>query len=463
MILPGDRVLDYKDEIINHLCELIKIKSVKDKAAPGKPYGEGAYAALLYMLDLASSLGFKTKNIDGHAGYAEYGQGEKIAAVLVHLDVVPEGEGWTYPPYGGTIADGKIYGRGTADNKGPAVVALYSLKVLKDMGLIPDKRIRVIFGTDEESGMKDMEYYFTKEPLPDIAFSPDTAYPIYNREKGIIHFDLSSEIPADDPEVIINGGTAANVVPESCQAVFPLSALAPGAVYNAKSEALSSTFTKTVVTSNDESLIVKTTGFSAHASSPSTGLNAISYLLGFLFRVKLLSEKKGLLYYLNNTIGIEFNGKSLGIDMRDPESGELTLNLGMLRYSEYGAKATVDIRYPVTADGSTILSRITQAASKYGVKISNIHDSPPLFVKPDHPLIAILSEAYEKITGQKAGLMSMGGGTYARTLKNRGVAFGSAEGANYHKADEYVLIDKLLLHARICTQAMYEMAVAKLP
>lgn len=462
MMLPGDRILQYKDEIIKHICGLVKIRSVKGSAVPGKPYGEGAHSALEYMLDLASSLGFETKNIDGHAGYAQYGRGEKIAAVLVHLDVVPEGEGWTYPPYEGTVTDGKIYGRGTADNKGPAVVALYSLKVLKDMGLLPDKRTRVIFGTDEESGMKDMEYFFTKEPLPDIAFSPDTAYPIYNREKGIIHFDLTSKIPTGDAPVTITGGTAANVVPESCIAVFPLSELTPDAVYNAKSEALSSTFSKTTVISDEGSLKIKTTGFSAHASAPSTGLNAISYLLDFIYRVNLLTEKNGLLYFLNSVISTEFDGKKLGIDMKDQESGELTLNLGKLSYSDVFAKATVDIRYPVTADGGAVISKITHMASKYGVNVQSIHDSPPLFVKPDHPLIAILSEAYEKITGQKAELMSTGGGTYARTLKNRGVAFGSAEGANYHKADEYIHIDKLLLHARICTQAMYEMAVAEL-
>jgi succinyl-diaminopimelate desuccinylase len=234
-------------------------------------------------------------------------------------------------------------------------------------------------------------------------------------------------------------------------------------IYKAKSEALSSTLSKTTVVTDDGSLKIRTTGFSAHASSPSTGLNAISYLLKFLYKTDLLTEKKGLLYFLNSLIGTEYDGSGLGIDMKDQESGELTLNLGILRYSYESVKATIDIRYPVTADGNEILSRITHEASKYGVIINSIHDSPPLFVKPDHPLIAILSKAYEKITGKKAELLSTGGGTYARTLKNRGVAFGSAEGANYHKADEYVLIDKLILHARICTQAMYEMAVAKLP
>ncbi|HHY13423.1 MAG TPA: Sapep family Mn(2+)-dependent dipeptidase, partial [Thermoanaerobacterales bacterium] len=175
----------YRNDIIKSVQEQIKIKSVKGESKPGMPFGEGPREALEHALKLSEELGFKTKNVDGYAGHAEYGEGDDIVGVLVHLDVVPEGTGWVHPPYGGEIHDGKIYGRGTIDNKGPAIAALYALKALKDSGVNMKRRVRIIFGTDEESGWEDMDYYMENEENPMCGFSPDALFPIINSEKGI--------------------------------------------------------------------------------------------------------------------------------------------------------------------------------------------------------------------------------------------------------------------------------------
>lgn len=79
-------------------------------------------------------MGFQTRDVDGHCGWCEYGEGEEMVAVLCHLDVVPAGDGWHYPPYDCTWAEGRIYGRGVIDDKGPAAAALYALKAVRDSG-----------------------------------------------------------------------------------------------------------------------------------------------------------------------------------------------------------------------------------------------------------------------------------------------------------------------------------------
>ncbi|RXZ80215.1 M20 family peptidase [Paenibacillaceae bacterium] len=193
-MLLSDIIYEYEEQIIYHLRKLIQIRSVWDEAVPGRPnqpYGEGVDEALQYMLRLGEELGFQVKNIDGYAGHVEYGSGEELIAVLVHLDTVHEGDGWTYPPFGAVIDHGKIFGRGASDDKGAAVVALFALKALQKIGVAPSKRVRIIFGTHEESGMQDMDYYFAREQKPDLAFTPDAGYPIFNRELGNINVAIS--------------------------------------------------------------------------------------------------------------------------------------------------------------------------------------------------------------------------------------------------------------------------------
>lgn len=492
-MIVGSKILNYKDDIVKSLCELIKIRSVTDTPSEGKPFGGGVNQALEYMLSLGESLGLKTKNIDGYAGHVEYGEGEEIAGVLVHLDVVPEGTGWTFPPFEGVIHEGKIYGRGASDDKGPAIVAIYGLKALKDSGIIPKKRIRVILGTDEETGMKDMKYYFSKEPVPDMGFSPDGAYPVTNREKGILHLALvKTENDKDNngrkdkhnyecedeykdghrfPIQEVWGGEVVNMVAAECRAHIPaeklkydevayLQELAEKINKETNKENIIISFDK----NNGLDILVK--GKSAHGASPQSGVNAVYSLLDFLYNAenKRRDNAENTVYmdsYLrflyDKKIGSDTTGRTLGIDLKDEESGELTLNLGRIDYTQTEKKVLLDIRYPVTCKYEGIVKTIEEQAEKEGIHVEVTGHSQPLYVPANHPLIIKLSSAYENITGEKANLISMGGGTYARTLKNNGVAFGGA-GKGAHQPDEHVSIDELMRHAKICTQAIYEIA-----
>lgn len=429
-------IRSYHDDIVRHSQEMIRIRSSISAPQPGKPFGEGVAEALAYMLALASSLGFKTLDVDGYAGHAEFGDGDGIVAVLVHVDTVPEGAGWTHDPFGGEVCEGYLYGRGASDNKGPAVVSLFALKALKEAGVVPEKRIRIIFGTNEECGMSDMDYYFSKQPLPDYAFTPDGDYPIIHAEKGYYVVKLSQCTSAElSGGLRLEGGTAPNSVPDRCSVRM-----------DRNSEA-----------SNECTF----NGVTAHGATPGDGINAIALALDYLKDTGLIdAHAYPLADFLHARIGHDVNGEKLGIACTDTEHGSLTVNLGQFRMDEQMAEAWINIRYPVTFDGETIIGRLRLEAEAVGLTLEVATELPPLYIPAEHPLIRKLCEAYESVTGERATLLSIGGGTYARKLNNRGVAFGAnflGTDPRAHQADERMLIDDLMRHAEICAVAMYKL------
>ena len=205
---------DNKEKFLNDLKELLKIDTVLVEQPEVKeaPFGYNLVKALEYMLELGKKEGFVTKNIENVAGHIEYGEGEEVIGVLCHLDVVPTGDGWTYPPFVPTIVDNKIYARGSMDDKGACISSLYALKALKESGVKLNKKIRLIFGTDEETGSRGIKRYLELEQMPDLGFSPDADYPLIYGEKGILSFDLLGEV---NEEIIeFTAGDRYNVVPE---------------------------------------------------------------------------------------------------------------------------------------------------------------------------------------------------------------------------------------------------------
>ena len=212
------------EQLLWATCEILKIKSVEELPLPGMPFGKGPAKVLEETLKLADSFGMRTKNLENYAGWAEWGEGDEMIGVLVHLDVVPEGSGWTYPPYGGEIHDGRIYGRGATDDKGPAMAALFALKSLKDAGIKFNKRVRIIFGTNEETGSECIKYYIAHDEIPTMGFSPDANYPIINGEKGIMTFAFNTDFKSLEDEagvkiISFKGGERPNMVPDYAETV----------------------------------------------------------------------------------------------------------------------------------------------------------------------------------------------------------------------------------------------------
>ena len=157
---------ELKDQMIEDICAMVQIDSQRSEAKPGMPFGAGVNEALLKALSIAKREGLVTKNVDGYMGYGQYGEGENYIGVMGHLDVVEIGDGWRYPAFSATIAENRIWGRGALDNKGPLFAAFYGMLALKKLGIKPNIPIRVIFGTNEETGMADCRYYLEHEKAP---------------------------------------------------------------------------------------------------------------------------------------------------------------------------------------------------------------------------------------------------------------------------------------------------------
>ncbi|MGI6424451.1 MAG: dipeptidase PepV [Tepidanaerobacteraceae bacterium] len=454
-------IANNQEPLIEATREILKIKSLKGDPMPNMPFGEGPAKALEYALNLAQSFGLRTKNLENYAGWAEWGEGDEMIGILVHLDIVPEGSGWTYPPYNGEIHDNKIYGRGAIDDKGPAMAALFALKSLKDAGIKLNKRVRVIFGTDEETNSECMEYYLKHDEAPTMSFSPDANYPIINGEKGILTFTLNSSFDCENSEsgikiLSFESGTRHNVVPDYAQVSLSGDRNLVLSTVQRYKETMPSNFE--IVDDNDI-IIIKSYGISAHASTPEKGKNAAMLLVKLLCELNLVKPQRCFIEFLNDKIGLDTSGKGLGVDFNDEISGNLTFNVGIVNIDQKKASVTVDIRYPVEYNCDQVLDAIRKNTPEY-FSIEDISDSKPHYVPEDNIMIQKLKYAYEKVTGEPAYCFSIGGGTYARMFNNC-VAFGPTFPGKpelAHEKDEYIEIEDIIKNLRIYTYVLAELA-----
>ena len=461
-------MINYKEDILGNLKKLVAIESVAvpDCDIDGYPFGHKSAQTLQFMTELADSLGLDTENCDNFACHAQLGEGgdEDYAAVLCHVDVVPTGDGWHTDPLVLTEKDGYLYGRGVADDKGAALVSLYCLKAMKDNGVQMKRPVRCIFGGGEEIGMDDMEHYFSRHALPTIGFTPDADYPACSCEKGILHIKFTGRT---DPAILsIKGGSAINCAADSCTAVFSCdeaAANAMGALINAGDAECAISPVGGSPAESRYAVTVK--GVSAHAMCPENGVNAVNHLLTAAKEAGILTDGGAELFFAKK-ICCDTNGKEIGIACSDELSGRLTLNVGLIESKDGKTTVSIDIRYPATLDSGGLISAMTQAAEASGVTLEILNDNKPLYVPKEHPLIKALGECYTEITGQPMIPVAMGGGTYARTLHGRGVAFGpvfsDARPCNLHMPDENLSIDEFMLHAEICYRAMCRIATLDL-
>ncbi len=447
-------VQSYENDMIEAIAQLIKIKSVQEAPLEGKPFGQGPYEALKKTLEIADSLGFKTVNLDNYCGYAEVGSGEDIIGILCHVDIVPEGDGWDFDPYGAEVKDGKIYGRGTNDDKGPAVMSLYAVKTLMDLGVEFNKRVRIIIGANEESGFQCVEHYKKVEGELTCGFSPDGAFPVIYGEKGIVQIGISGSITGDDEVrlVSVKGGEAPNVV-------------CPKITFTLKGEnmkeveekftayGISNDLKTEILESSKDEATFRLSGVSAHAMAPEEGKNSASYMFDFL---KTIMKNNSLVNNYNELIGLDYNGNNCGAACKD-EYGVLTLNVGLVDIKEDKFDITIDIRYPITKDFSEIYKNITSSFEKTGYNLNLALDKKPLYVDPESDLVKILQNTYTEVSGDtKSKPYTIGGGTYSRAFNNvvpYGVLFPEDE-ENAHQKNESLRIETVLKGTHILSLAV---------
>lgn len=459
-----NKIDQYKEDIIKSTQETLRIRSVKDEAKENMPFGQGPADALNHFLKKAEEMGFETKNLDNYAGYIEFGEGDETVGILAHLDVVPEGDGWDFDPYGGIIDDDKIYGRGAMDDKGPAVATLYAMKALKDSNTKLNKKVRLILGTDEEAGWGCMDYYFKHEEAPNISFTPDADFPVIHAEKGIIIFDLIYDLESDDSNIKlmdISGGNAPNMVPDYAEALLKVDDYDKfeKKYYEYKNK---SNYPVTI-REDEENVIVSAIGVSAHGSTPEKGENAIDYLIDFLYNV---FPNKSLAYdfleIYRNRIEFKNHGEAIGCGFEDEVSGKLAFNVGMINKEDNKIIITINVRYPIHSSAEEVYQGISENLKDTAMKlVEGSTDIKPLYVPEDNELVRKLMEVYKEESGDMdAKPVVTGGGTYARALDNA-VAFGPnfpGEKELAHQKNEFISVENLMKITRIYTKAIYELA-----
>ena len=349
------------------------------------------------------------------------------------------------------------------DDKAPIMAALYGLKAVKDLNLSLSKKVRIIFGTNEETGCKEMPYYLEREKPPVAGFTPDAEYPIIYGEKGITIFEavktLNVKGAGDVVIVSIEGGERANVVPDYCQAV--ISAKNPENIIKAATEFMNRTGYDVKAEVDGNMVNIKSKGVGAHGALPHLGKNAIMQMFAFLGELSI--EKCDIVDYIdffNEFVGFETDGRSIGVGLEDKESGKLSFNIGTICMNEEKVSMALNLRYPVTFKYEDMMNPFNERIQAVGIKVENMMHQKPLFFPADHPLIKSLQKVYNEQTGMEAKLLAIGGGTYAKEMPNI-VAFGPifpGQPDLDHQANEHIEIDDLILNAKIYGHAIYELA-----
>ena len=448
------------DLLVADVQELVRIPSMLDETTTGEgaPFGKTIRQALELTLAKAADMGFKTKNVDGYAGYAELGNSGDQVGILAHLDVVPAIGEWDVAPFSGEIIDNKLYGRGSVDDKGPGIACLYAMKAIKESGLPFKNRARLIWGTDEETFARGIYYYLDREENPTYGFSPDAEFPIVHAEKGTIRFVY--HLPVADSDILeIKAGTRLNVVPDSAYAKLNGVSLQTCTICAEKIKPFSNV--KFTFSKEAKYLLIKAEGVASHACYPEDGINAIQGLLMLLREIfpNKNTPIKESLHALANKLETETAGKSMGIYCEDEVSGSLTLNTAIISVDSDEGIIKFDIRYPVTRDGNLILSQLNELENEFGAKFELIQHKPPLYIEKERPFIKMLQKAYEECTGEKAECISIGGGTYCRYIKNT-VSYGPVfpgQKELAHQANEFISLEDLRKIAKIYAQAIYNL------
>ena len=418
-----------KEEFLSSLKLLISYPSVLNENENGTPFGQAIQDVLEKTLEICQGLGFKTYlDPKGYYGYAEIGQGKELLAVLCHLDVVPSGDeaDWKTPPFEAIVKDGYIFGRGVQDDKGPSMAALYAVKALLDSGVVFQKKVRFIFGTDEETLWRCMGRYNELEETATLGFAPDSSFPLTYAEKGLLQVKLHG--PGSD-FLQLEAGEAFNVVPAkaSYQGAF-LEKVIAGL------RAAGFDYEETA----DEVTVL---GVPKHAKDAAQGINAIVRLAKVL---QLLAPHPAL-SFIADAVGEDATGSRLFGSILDEPSGSLSFNIAGLTITPERSEIRIDLRIPVLADKEDLVRGLSKKAADYQLTYEEFDYLAPLYVPKNSELVSTLMGIYQEKTGDNSPAMSSGGATFARTMPNC-VAFGALfPGAEQteHQANERAKLDDL--------------------
>lgn len=454
--------VEHADELLRDVSTLVAINSEYMEPEEGMPFGKGAAKCVKAAGEMMEGFGFKVGNYDNYVITADYGPAPRKLDILAHLDVVPAGDGWTVTtPFAAKVCDGRVYGRGTADDKGPALCALYAMRAIKELNIHLKKGVRLILGSDEERGGRDLEYYYSKEKPAPVSFSPDADFPVINVEKGGLKagFHTQPLVTNGPPKLItLKSGISGNVVPDRASAVVAGIPLVD--IHRIAEQFMKQNSAKVTCTSDGDNVHILVEGKTAHSSTPERGENAITAMLAMLDQLPFAaSEVSKRIHALHEMFPhSDYYGSALGVDLEDEISGHTTLSLNILEFSDNMFAGAFDCRACLLATNENTRDVIYETLKKHGFVLDSAEKKmyPPHHVPEDSELVQSLLQAYTAITGKVGKPLAIGGGTYVHGIKN-GVAFGCSsedEDNHMHGADEFMSIPAMLESCEIFAQAI---------
>ena len=447
---------EHRQNLIDDIMQMIRIPSVNAPAQENAPFGVECTHALEAMAERAATFGLKPAILENKVTYIDMNDASTQLDILAHVDVVPASDSWTVTePFVPKLADGKLYGRGTCDDKGPAVAALYAMRAVHELEILLRYNTRLILGADEETGFRDINCYYSHFAEAPYTYSPDGEYPVTNIEKGGLYTSYFSIWEGDTPIPCvrrIDSGVVGNAVPNNAEAV--LEGVCADDVARIAQEVNAQTGISFTWEEQGALLTIHAEGRSAHASIPWEGNSALTGLLTLLMRLPLtpcvgLERLRALSEFFPHGA---FYGEAVGIAQADKLSGELVLTSNVLHYTENSMNGRIDCRAPICASKENVLDVLQSKLAARGLILAE--DSkmvPPHYVPEESPFIQTLLQCYEYVMKEPGRCLSTGGGTYVHYLKN-GVAFGAFKpDVDYHMhgEDEYLVVDEIVQSAEL--------------
>lgn len=472
-------ILENKQNIIGGICDLISFPSISTECSnPNMPFGKACSDSLKYFLRLAESLGFKTKNVDGYCGWAEFGSGDTLIGIVGHLDVVPAiEEDWNFSPFTATINKNRIYGRGAIDDKGPVIASLYAMKAVMDYyndnNLQFNKRVRIIVGLNEEKDWKCIDYYKEHEEIPSFGFSPDSDFPCIYAEKSVLSLMLSDKISniklnsrnmftnSNSPIIIESidcNQNAINVVPKFCSVILNIkdNKIMQNVIDITKKIIDKYNYDIDLYKIDDYHFKLSSYGTASHSAHPELGVNAISKLIVVLNDLFISYNISFPLFNdFCKLIGDDYLGTGLNINVKD-ESGHLTLNTSQLYIEDNKINIGINLRIPVHTEPKNVINIFKR---KFKCEVSVLRLQPSLYIEKENKLIQILCSVFNETCNTNLKPVAIGGATYARAFPNF-VCFGMnfpGDKDMCHQVDEFIDIDKLILSTNIYAKAIYSL------
>ena len=454
---------EHQSEIIEELQGFARIRSVSraDLASVRAPYGPEMREMLNHALMRGASFGFDTTDHEGHCGSITWGDPNRAIGIFGHLDVVPEGENWTWPPFAATRQGDFLIGRGTSDNKSACIIGLMLMRMYKELGISLRHGLRLVCGCSEETGMSDMEYFAQTQVTPQLSLVPDMRFPVCYAQKGMMKARM--DISLGQAELLsFIGGEAENMVPPRAEAVLSLPAARVAA-------ALSDIPGIAVFAIDDGTTRVCATGLAAHAAYPETGRSAIHLLADTLVSSGLLSPEPCSALSAVADVASCFYGRQAGIHCEDPETGKTTTVLGTAETHDGQLYITVDGRLSIATNLPDVERNFSDYAARLGFHLSELSLKNPFYISKDDPKVTALMQLYGEMTGDDAPAYTSGGGTYSRCLENA-ITFGPGfpgalptpdglpEGhGGAHAPDEYIHIPTFIRAMKIFAAAIIEL------